>query len=100
MAAPQGIANVARLGAALEDPESGLPDAVRELGGLLLDQIEVLTGRIKEPEAKILKRARESEEAKRLGTVSDVLQFAFARKRPWYVLRFSKPSLAKERTTP
>ena len=64
--APQGIANVARLAAALEDPESRLPEAVRELGGLLLEQIETLTVRIKELKAKIVKRARESGEAKRL----------------------------------
>ena len=64
--APQGIANMAELGLALEDPESRLPDAVRELGRLLLDQIETLTGRINELKAKILERARESEDAKRL----------------------------------
>ena len=64
--APQGIAYTARLTAALEDPESRLPDAVRKLGGLLLDRIGILTGRIKELKAEILKRAPESDEAKRL----------------------------------
>ena len=45
-------------------------------------------------------RSRKAVEIGADGTVSDVLQFAFARKRPWQFLRFSKPSLAKERTTP
>ena len=66
MVVPQGIANPARLVAALEEPEAGLPEAARELGRVLLDQIETLTVRTKEPKAKILKRARESEAAKRL----------------------------------
>ena len=66
MVAPQGVANVARLAAAVEDPETRLPEAVRELGRVLLEQIETPGGRIKELKAKILERARESEEAKRL----------------------------------
>ena len=37
--APQGVAHVGRLASALEDPGSGLPGPVRELGGLLLVQI-------------------------------------------------------------
>ncbi len=84
MAPPQGIANAARLGAALEDPESGLPDAVRELGGLLLGQIGILTGRTKELTAEIRRRARESGDAKRLmgipgvGPISAMAFLAFA----------------------
>ena len=66
VAPPQGIAYTARLTAALEDPESRLPDAVRKLGGLLLDRIGIPTGRIKELKAEILKRPPESGEAKRL----------------------------------
>ncbi len=66
VAPPQGIAYTARLTAALEDPESRLPDAVRKLGGLLLDPIGIPTGRIKELKAEILKRPPESGEAKRL----------------------------------
>ena len=37
--APQGPAHVSRLASALEDPCSGLPEQVRELAGLLLEQI-------------------------------------------------------------
>ena len=37
--APQGVAHVGRLALALEDPGSGLPEPVRELGGVLLGQI-------------------------------------------------------------
>ena len=82
--APQGIANAARLGAALEDPESGLPEAVRELGRVLLDQTGIPAGRIKELTAEIRKRARESGEAKRLmdipgvGPISAMAFLAFA----------------------
>ncbi len=77
---PQGIANVARLAAALEDLESRLPEAVRELGGLLLDRIGTPAGRIKELKAKILERVRESEEAKRRGTDDPWLEGMPARK--------------------
>ena len=37
--APQGPAHMSRLALALDDPGSGLPERVRELGGLLLGQI-------------------------------------------------------------
>ena len=44
--APQGPAHVSRLASALEDPGSGLPELVRELGGLLLEQIAGLNEKI------------------------------------------------------
>ena len=37
--APRGPAYVGRLAEAIEDADSGLPDLVRELGALLLDQV-------------------------------------------------------------
>ena len=40
--APQGVAHVGRLALALEDPGSGLPEPVRELGGVLLGQIGIV----------------------------------------------------------
>ena len=44
--APQGVAHVGRLALALEDPGSGLPGAVRALGGVLLGQIADLDAKI------------------------------------------------------
>ena len=44
--APQGPARVGRLASALDDPDSGLPDQVRELGCLLLEQIAGLGEKI------------------------------------------------------
>ena len=44
--APQGVAHVGRLALALEDPGSGLPEPVRELGGVLLGQIAHLDAKI------------------------------------------------------
>ena len=44
--APPGPAHVGRLASALEDPALGLPDAVCELGGLLLEQIVGLDAKI------------------------------------------------------
>ena len=46
VAAAQGPAHVDRLAPALEDPDSDLPDAVRELGGLLLEQIADFNAKI------------------------------------------------------
>ena len=44
--APQGPAHVGWLGSAHEDPALGLPETVRELGGLLLEQIAGLNSKI------------------------------------------------------
>ena len=44
--APQGPAHAGRLASALDDPDSGLPDQVRELGRLLLEQIAGLGEKI------------------------------------------------------
>ena len=46
--APKGAVHIDRLASAIEDPGSGLPEAVRELGGLLFEQIVGLSGKIGE----------------------------------------------------
>lgn len=70
--APQGIANVARLAEAVDDPDSSLPEAIRELGLLLLEQIRELGERIGKLTAEVRKRARASEEAKRLMSIPGI----------------------------
>ena len=44
--APQGPAHVDRLASALEDPDSCVPDAVRELGSLLFEQVAGFNAKI------------------------------------------------------
>ena len=48
--APQGLVNTSRLSAALGDPVTELPAVVRELGGVLLEQITELNEKIRELE--------------------------------------------------
>ena len=68
--APQGPVGLSRLAAAVGDPASGLPEAVREPGGVLLAQIAGLDGKIQELEKRL--RAREDEEARRLMSIPGV----------------------------
>ena len=70
--APQGIANVARLAAEIDDPESRLPEAVRGLGRLLLEQIGSLDAKIGELDKEVRKRAKETDEAKRLMSIPGI----------------------------
>ena len=70
--APQGPAHVGRLASALEGPASGLPEAVRELGGLLLEQIAGLDAKITGLEREVHVRARQDEEARRLMSVPGI----------------------------
>ena len=44
--APQGLTPIDLLVSALQDPGSGLPGSVRELGALLLDRIEDIDAKI------------------------------------------------------
>ncbi len=67
--APQGPAHVGRLARAVEDPDSGLPEPVRELGGLLLAQIAELEEKIAGLESDLHACARQDEEAVRLMTI-------------------------------
>ena len=70
--APQGIANVARLAAAVDDPETRLPETVRDLGRELLEQIGILDAKIGKLNAEVRKRAKASDEAKRLTAIPGI----------------------------
>ena len=70
--APQGPAHVGRLASALEGPASRLPEAVRELAGLLLEQIAGLDAKIAGLEREVHVRARQDEEARRLMSVPGI----------------------------
>ena len=70
--APQGVAHVGRLSSALEDPGSGLPPPVRELGTLLLELIGDLSAKIDGLEREDRARARQDEEAARLMTIPGI----------------------------
>ena len=56
----------------VSDPGLDLPEAVRELGGLLLEQIAGLGAKIDELELEIRAAARQDEEVRRLMTVPGV----------------------------
>ena len=70
--APQGPAHVVRLASAVADPCSGLPEAVRELGGVLLGQIAGLKAKILELERRLRTSARQDEEARRLMSIPGI----------------------------
>ena len=70
--APQGPAHVGRLASALDDPDSGLPGQVRELGRLLLEQIAGLGEKIVGLEKELHVGARQDEEAARLMTIPGI----------------------------
>ena len=70
--APQGPAHVSRLEAALMDTHSRLPERVRELGGLLLEQIAGLNEKIVGLDKELRACARRDEEASRLMTIPGV----------------------------
>ena len=70
--APKGRVHVRRLARALGDPGAGLPETVRELGGLLLERIAGLDREIAEQEKKLRVAARQDAEAVRAMTVPGV----------------------------
>ena len=70
--APQGAARIDRLAGALDDGGSGLPEAVVELGGLLLERIHELDERIDGLSVVLRAAAREDEEAARLMTIPGI----------------------------
>jgi len=70
--APQGPAHVGKLALALEDPGSGLPEAVRELATILLEQIARLSAKVDGLGKKLQASARQDEEAMRLMTVPGI----------------------------
>ncbi|WP_419937410.1 IS110 family transposase [Candidatus Palauibacter sp.] len=70
--APQGTARVGCLARVVGDPDSGLPEAVVELGGLLLERIGELDEKIRGLDGKVGASAREDEEAARLMTIPGI----------------------------
>ena len=70
--APQGSVGLTRLAAAVGDPASGLPEAVRELGGVLLARIASLDVKVRELNDQLRASARDDEEALRLMSIPGV----------------------------
>ena len=70
--APQGVAHLGRLAAAVEAPGTGLPEPVDELAGLLLERIADLHEKIEELERQLCACAREDEAAARLMSIPGV----------------------------
>ena len=70
--APQGRARIRQLVGVLEDGDSGLPEAVVELGGLLLGRIDELDEKIDGLDREIRASAREDEETARLMTIPGI----------------------------
>ena len=70
--APKGRARIGQLAAVLEDGDSGLPEAVVELGWLLFGRIDELDEKIDGLDRELLRRAREDEETARLMTIPGI----------------------------
>ena len=70
--APQGRARIGQLAGVLEDGDCGLPEAVVELGRLLLGRIDELDGKIDGLDSELRASARENEETARLMTIPGV----------------------------
>ena len=70
--APQGRARIRQLVGVLEDGDSGLPEAVVELGGLLLGRIDELDEKIYGLDREIRASARGDEETARLMTIPGI----------------------------
>ena len=70
--APQGRARIGQLARVLEDGDAGLPEAVVELGWLLLGRIDELDEKIDGFDRKLRASARENEETARLMTIPGI----------------------------
>lgn len=70
--APEGIGNLPRLGALIEDANSDLPPLAREVCRELLQQIANLSGRINAIKRRIDAIAREGETSRRMQTMPGV----------------------------
>ena len=70
--APQGRARIRQLAGVLEDGDCGLPEAVVELGRLLLERIDELDEKIDGLDREIRASAREGEETARLMTIPGI----------------------------
>lgn len=70
--APKKAVNLKRLAEVLEDPQSGLPSLITEIGHVYLDQIAVLTDRIGKLEKKLRIEATQDDTARRLQTMPGI----------------------------
>lgn len=70
--APRGPAQLARLAIALDDAESGLPQTVREIATVYLEQIDNLAVRIAQLDKRMRAEARNAETTRRLQTMPGV----------------------------
>lgn len=70
--APRGPAHVAKLARALDAADADLPDLVRELGGVLLEQIAALDAKIAELDRELAAQARQDRDARRLTSIPGV----------------------------
>ncbi len=68
----QGPVGLTRLAAAVRGAESGLPEEVRELGGILLAQIGGLDAKVRELTGRLRASAYADEEARRLMSIPGV----------------------------
>lgn len=68
----QGPANLKSVGAVVDDETVDLPDAVRDIVRLYLEQIELITGKIDDLTQRLRDATRESDEMRRLCTVPGV----------------------------
>ena len=72
LVAARGPAHVKRLADALADEDTALPDGVRDLGQIYLDQIDRLTARIADLDAKMKRAAKDADLARRAQTMPGV----------------------------
>lgn len=70
--APTGAAYLNRLGAAISDEKTDLPEPVRQLGMLYLEQIEALSTRVNDLDRQMRKVATEADNTRRLQTMPGV----------------------------
>lgn len=68
----KGLGNLERLAAVIRDEASALPDLVREVGAVYLDQIEQASGQIAALERRIAVAARDSDVVRRLRQVPGI----------------------------
>jgi len=72
LVAVRGPAHVKRLADALTNEDTVLPDGVRDLGQIYLDQIDGLTARIADLDAKMKRAAKDADQARRAQTMPGV----------------------------
>ncbi|MDX8522747.1 IS110 family transposase [Mesorhizobium dulcispinae] len=72
LVAAQGLFDVAKLVAEIEDKDSSIPEAARPILSLLVEQLRSLDERVAVLDREIARRAREDAEARRLMTIPGV----------------------------